>query len=158
MSYEVACLDINLCTSDPKSSLCAVGLWTDISVQILSLPHFEELYTQPLAGDIIPRSILMVVLGEVCYLLCALGDGCLYYYIMNPQTGQLSSSKRVVLGTKPIVLRLFQSNGIVNVFACSDHPTIIHSSNQKLLFSNVNVKVNTAACDMCSIMNGQQKL
>lgn len=55
--------------------------------------------------------------------------------------GQLGSSKRVILGTKPVVLRLFQSNGVTNVFACSDHPTIIHSSNQKLLFSNVNVKV-----------------
>ena len=47
----------------------------------------------------------------------------------------------MVLGTKPIILRLFQSKGVSNVFACSDHPTIIHSSNHKLLFSNVNVKV-----------------
>ena len=99
----------------------------------------------------------MVDLGGVYYLLCALGDGCLYYYTMDSQTGtiiltlwnlnfqcllgQLGSSKRVILGTKPVVLRLFQSGGATNVFACSDHPTIIHSSNQKLLFSNVNVKV-----------------
>lgn len=55
--------------------------------------------------------------------------------------GQLSVGKRVVLGTKPIVLKQFKSEGITSVFACSDHPTIIHFSNQKLLFSNVNVKV-----------------
>ena len=57
-------------------------------------------------------------------------------------TGQLSSSKKVVLGTKPIVLKLFRSAGVTNVFACSNHPTIIYTSNHKLLFSNVNLKVH----------------
>ena len=56
-------------------------------------------------------------------------------------SGQLKNGKRVILGTKPVILRLFQSSGVTNVFACSDHPTIIHSANHKLLFSNVNVKV-----------------
>ena len=58
--------------------------------------------------------------------------------------GQLSSSKKVVLGTKPIVLKLFRSAGVTNVFACSNHPTIIYTSNHKLLFSNVNLKVGNA--------------
>ena len=89
-------------------------------------------------------------------------------------TGQLSSSKKVVLGTKPIVLKLFRSAGVTNVFACSNHPTIIYTSNHKLLFSNVNLKVkhhcnlhvclcyypstNTRIfCDMyCSLLAGSQ--
>ena len=52
MSHEVACVDINPCddANGERSSLCAVGLWTDISVQILTLPEFENLYTQPLGG------------------------------------------------------------------------------------------------------------
>jgi hypothetical protein len=60
---------------------------------------------------------------------------------MYMYAGQLSSSKKVVLGTKPIVLKLFRSAGVTNVFACSNHPTIIYTSNHKLLFSNVNLKV-----------------
>ena len=59
----------------------------------------------------------------------------------------MDNPKRVILGTKPIVLRLFKSGNNTNVFACSDHPTIIHSTHQKLLFSNVNVKVNTMQCN-----------
>ena len=55
--------------------------------------------------------------------------------------GQLSGSKRVVLGTKPVTLKPFHSSGSLNIFACSNHPTIIHCSNQKLLFSNVNLRV-----------------
>ena len=38
-------------------------------------------------SDIIPRSVLMVKLGEVSYLLCALGDGCLYYYVLDYDLG-----------------------------------------------------------------------
>lgn len=40
-----------------------------------------------LSLDIIPRSVLMVELGGACYLLCALGDGCLHYYTMDSETG-----------------------------------------------------------------------
>lgn len=81
--------------------------------------------------------------GETAYLLVALGDGTLYYFHLEPTTGQLSSSKKVVLGTKPVTLKTFKSadSYVTNVFACSNHPTIIYSNNQKLLFSNVNLKV-----------------
>ena len=51
MDHEIACVDINPIGEDKsKSSLCAVGLWTDISVQLLTLPKFENIYTQPLGG------------------------------------------------------------------------------------------------------------
>ena len=36
------------------------------------------------------------------------------------------------------------SGGGVNVFACSDRPTIIYSNSRKLLFSSVNLKVGVA--------------
>ena len=68
---------------------------------------------------------------------------CTFIYVhVYMCAGQLSSSKKVVLGTKPIVLKLFRSAGVTNVFACSNHPTIIYTSNHKLLFSNVNLKVS----------------
>ena len=36
------------------------------------------------------------------------------------------------------MLRTFRSNGTSYVFAASDRPTVIYSSNKKLLYSNVN--------------------
>jgi hypothetical protein len=48
----------------------------------------------------------------------------------------------VTLGTQPTVLRKFSTQYTTNVFACSDRPTVIYSSNQKLVFSNVNLKVS----------------
>ena len=60
----------------------------------------------------------------------------------------MSDRKKVTLGTQPTVLRTFKSSAATNVFACSDRPTVVYSSNQKLVFSNVNLKeVN----DMCPL-------
>ena len=53
----------------------------------------------------------------------------------------MSERKKVTLGTQPVVLRTFKSVVTTNVFACSDRPTVIYSSNRKLVFSNVNLKV-----------------
>eukprot|EP00882_Tetradesmus_deserticola_P019239 GHRQ01020695.1.p2 GENE.GHRQ01020695.1~~GHRQ01020695.1.p2 ORF type:complete len:147 (-),score=31.27 GHRQ01020695.1:938-1378(-) len=46
--------------------------------------------------------------------------------------------RKVVLGTKPILLSAFSSGGQRHVFAASDRPTIIYSNNKKLLYSNLN--------------------
>ena len=70
-------------------------------------------------------------------------------------TGQLSSSKKVVLGAKPIVLKLFRSAGVTNVFACSNHPTIIYTSNHKLLdimpCTPVHVYCDTLSYSVCTV-------
>ena len=55
--------------------------------------------------------------------------------------GSLTERKKVTLGTQPTMLRTFKSLSTTNVFACSDRPTVIYSSNHKLVFSNVNLKV-----------------
>ena len=44
------------------------------------------------------------------------------------------------MGTQPTILQMFRSMSTSNVFACSDRPTVIYSSNHKLVFSNVNLK------------------
>lgn len=46
-------------------------------------------------SDIIPRSILMSTFEGHHYLLCAMGDGQLYYFTYNAQTGYLTDKKKV---------------------------------------------------------------
>lgn len=55
---------------------------------------------------------------------------------------------QVTLGTQPTVLRTFKSLSTTNVFACSDRPTVIYSSNHKLVFSNVNLKEVNHMCSL----------
>jgi len=38
--------------------------------------------------EIIPRSVLMASFEGINYLLCALGDGSLYYFVLNIETGK----------------------------------------------------------------------
>lgn len=51
LPYQVACLDITpLDEKQNKSDLVAVGLWTDISAVMLSLPDLETICTEKLSG------------------------------------------------------------------------------------------------------------
>jgi len=151
VDHEVACVDISpVKEGADRSELLAVGLWTDISARLFRLPDFEKLHVEMLGGEIIPRSILMATFESVHYLLCALGDGSLFYFLLDAKTGNLSEKKKVCLGTQPTVLRTFRSLSTTNVFACSDRPTVIYSSNHKLVFSNVNLKEVNHMCPLNS--------
>ncbi|XP_049788661.1 DNA damage-binding protein 1 [Schistocerca nitens] len=149
LEHEVACLDITpLQEGCKKAEIAAVGLWTDITARIFRLPGLEEVNREYLGGEIIPRSVLMTCFEGVNYLLVALGDGSMYYFSLNKQTGLLTDKKKVTLGTQPTVLRTFRSLSTTNVFACSDRPTVIYSSNHKLVFSNVNLKEVNHMCSL----------
>ena len=82
---------------DVRTEVASVGLWTDISVRLIRLPTLEEITREYLGGEIIPRSILMAKFEGKNYLLCALGDGSLFYFLLTSQ-GRLSEKKKVTLG------------------------------------------------------------
>lgn len=152
LEYEVACLDISLLNNKTgKAELIAVGLWTDISVSVLTIPNLETLNNEKLGGEMIPRSILMTNFEGINYLLCALGDGSMFYFTLNVKDGILKDKKKVTLGTQPTILKTFRSLSTTNVFACSDRPTVIYSSNHKLVFSNVNLKEVNHMCSLNSV-------
>ncbi|CAK8578715.1 unnamed protein product [Lathyrus sativus] len=147
LEYEISCLDINPIGENPNQShLAAVGMWTDISVRLFSLPDLNLITKEHLGGEIIPRSVLLCAFEGISYLLCALGDGHLLNFMLNTSTGELSDRKKVSLGTQPITLRTFSSKNTTHVFAASDRPTVIYSSNKKLLYSNVNLKEVSHMC------------
>ena len=143
MPYDISCLDISPVGADEhgglRSSICAVGLWTDISVRILRVPSLEPVTLELLGGDTLPRSVLLAQFDETPYLLCGLGDGHLFSFTFDRDNGKLMDRKRISLGTKPIELRKFRSKDSAHVFASSDRPTVIYSSSRKLLYSNVNL-------------------
>lgn len=108
------------------------------------------IHNEKLGGEIIPRSILMAHFDLTSYLFTAIGDGSLFYYILDNETGTLSEKKKVILGTQPTQLKIFKTNSSANIFACSDRPTVIYSSNNKLVFSNVNLKEVNHMCTLNS--------
>lgn len=149
LPHEVACLDISIIEPHAeKAELIAVGLWTEISVSILQVPSLEVLNNEKLGVEMIPRSILIANFEGIHYLLCALGDGSMFYFTMDPTSAALKDKKKVTLGTQPTILKTFRTLSTTNVFACSDRPTVIYSSNHKLVFSNVNLKEVNHMCSL----------
>lgn len=65
--------------------------------------------------EIIPRSILLTTFESINYILCALGDGSLFYFTFDADTGALSDRKKV---SHYVLLRVY-------VFAVFDgYPTL----------------------------------
>jgi len=174
MVHEVACINLNplpfnaesqteggveemKLSEDPElqsevlpnepAVLVAIGLWNDVTVRLLALPDLQEVLCQPLGGDTQARSVMLHQFGNVAYLLAGLGDGHLISFILETSDmgPTLVSKKKVALGTQPIALSVFRNNGQNCVFAASDRPTVVYSSNEKLLFANVNVGEVTLA-------------
>ncbi|AQK92556.1 DNA damage-binding protein 1a [Zea mays] len=98
LEHEISCLDLNPIGEHLEySSLAAVGMWTDISVRIFSLPDLVLIRKENLGGEIVPRSVLLCTLEGVSYLLCALGDGNLFSFLLNASTGELTDRKKFTL-------------------------------------------------------------
>lgn len=151
---QIACLDLTPLI--PELQLLSVGFWPTaensdlgvMSVVLYTWPQLEEVHRERLHCDFQPGSIVTAEFEDVYYLLVAHRDGTVFYFKLDPKTGHLSNCKKVTLGTHHTVLRPFKSQSTTSIFACSDRPTVIYSSNKKLVFSNVNLKeVN----DMCSL-------
>eukprot|EP00644_Phytophthora_capsici_P007270 jgi/Phyca11/546802/estExt2_Genewise1Plus.C_PHYCAscaffold_220420 len=167
MEHEIACVDITPLASSSagdgdismtgtwdmaalRTSLCVVGLWTNFSVSVLKLPTLEKVTTESLGTDLLPRSVLCNTFEGKDYLLVGLGDGSLINYELNVEQGTLGTRKRVSLGSQPLSLSTFRSKNMTHVFAACDRPTVIYSSNNKLLYSNINSKEVNVMCSFDS--------
>ncbi|KAG1687986.1 hypothetical protein DVH05_004505 [Phytophthora capsici] len=167
MEHEIACVDITPLASSSagdgdismtgtwdmaalRTSLCVVGLWTNFSVSVLKLPTLEKVTTESLGTDLLPRSVLCNTFEGKDYLLVGLGDGSLMNYELNVEQGTLGTRKRVSLGSQPLSLSTFRSKNMTHVFAACDRPTVIYSSNNKLLYSNINSKEVNVMCSFDS--------
>ncbi|KJH52137.1 hypothetical protein DICVIV_01723 [Dictyocaulus viviparus] len=153
---EVACIDIGTIEFQ-ESSIIAVGFWKHHRVALYSLPDIVEVTSENMPGDMLPRSIMMTKLENTIYLMVALGDGTLYYYhvdrendLIFKRSGALLEMKKATVGTQPPSLNRFYSRGQMHIFVCSDRPAVIFSSNGKLVFSNVNLRIVTHVCALDS--------
>eukprot|EP00117_Sycon_ciliatum_P004057 scpid20029/ scgid8581/ DNA damage-binding protein 1; Damage-specific DNA-binding protein 1 len=146
LDNEVSCIDVSVTTAGNRTNLCAIALWKDISVLLLRLPSLELVTSAALGGELVSRSVVMCVFEGQDYLFVSMGDGGVVYFPAEFSTGQLGQRKRVVLGTQPTTMRPFHTASSFNIFVCSDRPSVIYSSNSKLLFANVNFKVVDYVC------------
>jgi len=164
MPHEIACIDIHPLDNQQQASYCTLGLWVDVSIHMLSLPSLDCVCKQTLSTEVLPRSVLCCNFEGINYLMCGLGDGNLLVYTVEQEDMglKLNCEKHLTIGSQPTTLSLFTSasaSGARNasspqsqqhVFVSSDRPTVMYTSNKKLLFSNVNLKEVQFVCQFNS--------
>jgi hypothetical protein len=148
LSNEIACLAIAT-TNLSTSPILSIGLWTSQSLLLFSLPSLALLLTQVVDSEYLIRSTLLVEFADdAIYLFAGLGDGSLTNYLVSKAddginlTIENNSNKAVVLGTRPIVMCVFEAeDGAKSVFVSSDRPTVVSAKGDRLIYSSVNLKV-----------------
>ncbi|CAF3053605.1 unnamed protein product, partial [Rotaria sp. Silwood2] len=122
----------------------------------------------------LPRSVVMIAFDSQPYVVISLADGPIVYYLLDTIQGLLYERKKVALGTKPTTLTICQRTDLsphtttsssssssndpsaqrTVLFACSDRPSVISSSNTKLVFSAVNLREIVCMCSFHSEFYG----
>lgn len=87
------------------SQFAAVGTW-DSQLAVYSLPQLQPLAQEALGGENLPRSLLFASFEGLSYLLCALGDGHLLNFRIDPSSGAWGSS-RTFIGFWEVVPMVF---------------------------------------------------
>eukprot|EP00002_Diphylleia_rotans_P040562 TRINITY_DN9649_c0_g1_i1.p1 TRINITY_DN9649_c0_g1~~TRINITY_DN9649_c0_g1_i1.p1 ORF type:complete len:1095 (+),score=207.57 TRINITY_DN9649_c0_g1_i1:90-3374(+) len=147
MECEVSCVALD---SNPSTSFCAVGLWKGGIVKLLSLKSFDDIHSEEISTETIPRSVIFSTFEGVRYLFCGLGDGRLFTFKIDAEDSFLSERRKVAIGTKPLSLVKFGDEKYPHIFVCSDFPTVASGSNRRINFSNVNLPNISHACSFGS--------
>ena len=149
LDLEVACLDVTPLRNETRSDVVLVAMWTDLSVRLLETSTLRECHRQTVKGDIVAHSTVLSQFDTAQrWALVGMGDGTLNYLTVDSQAKVLGDPNQMQLASEPLLLRSFVNQGKSYVFASSDRPCVIHTRNDKMLFSNVNLPVSTAVCPL----------
>ncbi|KAF1939040.1 hypothetical protein EJ02DRAFT_409238 [Clathrospora elynae] len=142
---QVACVAL----PSRSSSVCFIGFWNDSQLAICSLDTLEAIKTVQISEESVPRSLLLTQIfpNQPPTLFVALADGNVVTYAFDPSTHKLEGRKSIVLGTREATFRaLPRGDGLYNVFATCEHPSLIYASEGRLVYSAVTAEKATIVC------------
>ncbi|KAF1964018.1 DNA damage-binding protein 1 [Bimuria novae-zelandiae CBS 107.79] len=142
---QVACVAV---TPD-SGSVCFLGFWKDSQLSVCSISSLEPDTSIQISEDSVPRSLLLTQIfpGQPPTLFAAMADGTVVTYSFDLSTTKLSGRNSIILGTREATFRaLPRGNGLFNVFATCEHPSLIYSSEGRLVYSAVTAEKATTVC------------
>ncbi|KAF2230176.1 DNA damage-binding protein 1 [Viridothelium virens] len=144
---QIACLTI----SDLLPDKCIIGFWQNSMVSTLKLPNLETLQSEQISeeGLSVPRSVLIsqVLEKQPPTLFIAMADGNVVTFVVDVQTSGLSGKKSILLGTQQASFReLPRGNGVSAVVATCEHPSMIYSSEDRIVYSAVTAEDVSYLC------------
>ncbi|KAF7194854.1 DNA damage-binding protein 1b [Pseudocercospora fuligena] len=136
---QVSC--ITLSSSIPNT--CVAGFWKDSKVSFLSLQDLQPIASETVAEDdslAVPRSLIVanVLKDQPATLFIGLADGNVVTYSITSAQQPFSARKSIILGTQQAnFAALPRADGLQNVFATCEHPSLIYGSDGRLVYSAV---------------------
>ena len=144
---EVACINV----PDILSDICIAGFWKRGSIAIMRVDTLETIQNIVVSEDTVtvPRSILLaqIFATQLPTLFVGLANGEVVTFALNPTSLQLSQKKTIILGTQQASFRaLPKDDGLVNVVAICEHPSLIYGSDGRIIYSAVTAEKATSVC------------
>jgi DNA damage-binding protein 1 len=131
-----------------------VGFWKSGTVSVLNLTTLAVLHSVDLRktdSASIPRNIALTqVLPDALSgptLFVAMEDGIVHTFNVEKETFALSGKKSIVLGTQQAQFQVLPGkDGLYNIFATCEHPSLIYGSEGRIVYSAVTADTATHVC------------
>lgn len=148
---QIACLHV----SHILPEICVAGFWQSAVVAILKIDTLETLQKVVVSDEAVsvPRSILLarILPEQPPTLFIAMANGEVITFSTNPINFALYSKKVTVLGTQQASFKaLPRGNGLSNVFATCEHPSLIYGSEGRIVYSAVTAEKASCICSFDS--------
>jgi len=148
-SQQLSCVEL----SSSLPSICVIGFWQGSSISVLDLATLSVLQTISVSTDSLaaPRSLLVASLftDKPPNLLVGMADGNVVTFTISARnpSAPLSQKQSTLLGTQePSFIPLPRNNGTVGVFTTSEHPTLIHASESRIVYSAISASTASNIC------------
>lgn len=138
-SEQISC--IALSPSIPNA--CVAGFWKDSKVSFLDLQTLQPIATEKVSEDealAVPRSLIVanILHDQPATLFVGLADGNVVTYSLESSQKLFSARKSIILGTQQAnFARLPRGDGLENVFATCEHPSLIYGSDGRIVYSAI---------------------
>jgi len=136
---QVSCITL----SSMIPNVCVAGFWQDSKVSFLDLQGLQAIATEQVAEDdmlAVPRSLAIanILPNSPPTLFVGLADGNVVTYSVESQSKLFATRKSIILGTQQANFTvLSRGDGLENVLAICEHPSLIYSSEGRMVYSAV---------------------
>jgi DNA damage-binding protein 1 len=136
---QVSCVAL----SSAIPNTCVVGFWQDSKVSFLDLQTLQAVATEQVAEEdtsAVPRSLAIanILSNSPPTLFVGLADGNVVTYSVESQSKLFAARKSIILGTQQAnFTTLSREDGLENVLAICEHPSLIYSREGRIVYSAV---------------------
>ncbi|KAI5363122.1 putative quinoprotein alcohol dehydrogenase-like superfamily [Septoria linicola] len=149
---QVSCIAL----SSALPGACVAGFWKDSKVSVLSSSDLQAIATERVAEDdglAVPRSLIVanILPNQPATLFIGLADGNVVTYSVESPQQPFSARKSIILGTQQANFAVLpRADGLQNVFATCEHPSLIYGSEGRMVYSAVTADSATCICSFDS--------